>query len=65
MAEQELADNTEAMAAVMAASEVAGDIDMMTSDRRKALIRRLALTASQQISALPVVTLLERWPLPI
>ena len=34
MAEQELADNTEAMAAVMAAAEVAGDIDMMTSERR-------------------------------
>ena len=30
MAEQELADNTE----VMAAAEVAGDIDMMTSERR-------------------------------
>ena len=34
MAEQELADNNEAMAAVMAAAEVAGDIDMMTSERR-------------------------------
>ena len=34
MAEQELADNTEAMAAVMAAAEVAGDIDMMTSERQ-------------------------------
>ena len=34
MAEQELAENTEAMAAVMAAAEVAGDIDMMTSERR-------------------------------
>ena len=34
MAEQELADNTEAMAAVIAATEVAGDIDMMTSERR-------------------------------
>ena len=32
MAEQELADNNEAMAAVMAAAEVAGDIDMMTSE---------------------------------
>ena len=32
MAEQEMADNTEAMAAVMAAAEVAGDIDMMTSE---------------------------------
>ena len=34
MAEQELADNTEAMAAEMAAAEVAGDIDMVTSERR-------------------------------
>ena len=34
MAEQELADNNEAMAAVMAAAEVAGDIDMMTSERQ-------------------------------
>ena len=34
MAEQELADKTEAMAAVMAAAEVAGDIDMMTSESR-------------------------------
>ena len=34
MAEQELAENTEAMTAVMAAAEVAGDIDMMTSERR-------------------------------
>ena len=34
MAEQELADNTEAMAAVIAATEVAGDIDMVTSERR-------------------------------
>ena len=34
MAEQELADNNETMAAVMAAAEVAGDIDMMTSERR-------------------------------
>ena len=34
MAEQELADNTEAMAAVMAAAEVAGEIDMVTSERR-------------------------------
>ena len=33
MAEQELADNNEAMAAVMAAAEVAGDIDMITSER--------------------------------
>ena len=33
MAEQELADNTEAMAAVMAAAEVAGDIDTITSER--------------------------------
>ena len=34
MAEQELADNTEAMAAVMAAAEVAGEIDMVTSELR-------------------------------
>jgi hypothetical protein len=34
MAEQELADNTEEMTAVMAATEVADDIDMMSSERR-------------------------------
>ena len=34
MAEQELAENTEAMAAAMAAAAVADDIDMMSSERR-------------------------------
>lgn len=34
MAEQELAENTEAMAAAMAAAAVAEDIDMMSSERR-------------------------------
>ena len=34
MAEQELADDTEAIAAVMAAADVADDIDMMASERR-------------------------------
>ena len=33
MAEQELAENTEAMAAVMAAAAIAADIDAISSDR--------------------------------